>query len=74
MINRQYEPDPRHLLAIALRENLSPHGVALIAAKCGLKHGEPQHEIEREVAWFGEFLIDLLGTDEYEQLCIELGL
>ena len=74
MSRTNHEPNPRHLLAVALRENLSPHGVALIAAKCGLRHGEPEPQIEREVAWFCEFLIELLGTGEYEQLCDELGL
>jgi len=68
------DPKPEELLADAIRDNLSPHGVALIAAKCALRHGKPEPPIEREIAWFGEFLIDLLGTDEYERLCDELGL
>lgn len=66
---------PEHMLAVALRENLSPHAVALIAAKCQPHYGkgEAGQSAEREVAWFTEFLVGLTGTDEYNRLCNELG-
>ena len=66
--------DSLNVLAEAIQDNLPPQAVALIAAKCELRHGNPSPEVEQAVAWFGEFLIDLLGTDEYEQLRNELGL
>ena len=70
-----HSPQPEHMLAVALRENLSPHAVALIAAKCQPHYGkgEAGQMAEREVAWFTEFLVGLTGTDEYNRLCDELG-
>ena len=70
-----HSPQPEHMLAVALRENLSPHAVALIAAKCQPHYGkgEAGQMAEREVAWFTEFLVGLTGTDEYNRLCEELG-
>jgi hypothetical protein len=59
------DPKPGELLADAIRDHLSPEAVCLIAAKlqpCYGK-GEAGQRAERECAWFGEFLIDLLGTD-----------
>ena len=70
-----HSPQPEHMLAAALRENLSPHAVALIAAKCQPHYGkgEAGQKAEREVAWFTEFLVGLTGSDEYSRLCDELG-
>ena len=70
-----HAPQPEHMLAVALRENLSPHAVALLAAKCQPHYGngEAGQMAEREVAWFTEFLVGLTGTDEYNRLCDELG-
>ena len=70
-----HAPQPEHMLAVALRENLSPHAVALIAAKCQPHYGkgEAGQKAEREVAWFTEFLVGLTGSDEYSRLCDELG-
>lgn len=58
-----------------LREHLSPHAVALIAAKCQPCYGkgEAGQSAEREVTWFTEMLIEMVGTSEYERLCEELG-
>ncbi|MEM7577502.1 MAG: hypothetical protein AAF328_08510 [Planctomycetota bacterium] len=66
-------PDQR--LLDALRESLSPQAVALIAAKCrpGYAQGEAGQRAEREVAWFTDQLIQLLGPGAYDQLCKELG-
>lgn len=70
-----HAPQPEHMLAVALRENLSPHAVALVAAKCQPHYGKGAagQKAEREVAWFTEFLVDLIGSDEYSRLCDELG-
>ncbi len=70
------DPKPHELLIDAIRENLSPEAVCLIAAKlqpCYVK-GEAGQRAERECGWFAEMLIDELGTSEYERLCDELGL
>ena len=70
-----HAPQPQHMLTVALRENLSPHAVALIAAKCQPHYGkgEAGQKAEGEVAWFTEFLVGLIGSDEYSRLCDELG-
>ena len=59
----------------ALQEQLSPHAIALIAAKCQPRYGkgEAGEKAEREIAWFTEMLIEMLGTSEYHALCDELG-
>ena len=70
------DPNPKDLLIDAIRENLSPEAVCLIAAKlqpCYGK-GEAGRKAERECGWFAEMLIYELGTSEYERLCDELGL
>jgi len=69
---------PNHQVAgliDALREHLSPHAVVLIAAKCQPCYGkgEAGQSAEREVAWFTEMLIGMVGISEYEQLCDEVG-
>lgn len=76
MSNTPDETGPKQMLADAIRENLSPEAVCLIAAKlqpCYGK-GEAGLKAERECDWFTEMLIDELGTGEYERLCDELGL
>ena len=65
---------PEDLLTDALRENLSPHAVAAIAA-----YLQPVHtmdpEVVRQVRWFAELLIRAVGgQDELNRLCEEVGL
>ena len=62
------------LLADALRENLSPHAVAEIAA-----HLQPVRtmdpEVVRQVRWFADLLTEVVGgEDELNRLCDEVGL
>ena len=59
----------------ALRDKLSPHAVALIAAKCQPHYGRGEigQAAEREVTWFTEQLVGMLGTDEYNRNCEEVG-
>jgi hypothetical protein len=68
-------PDLPPDLPSAMREALSPHAVALIAAKCQPHYGrgEVGQAAEREVTWFTEQLVGMLGTDEYNRNCEELG-
>lgn len=65
-------------LTNALRENLSPRGIALIAAylQPGLSHaggGAAGLAAGRELEWFYEHLVGMLGTDEYNALAEEVG-
>jgi len=68
------DPKPEDLLADALRENLSPHAVATIAA-----YLQPVRTIDadvvRQVTWFRELLTTVVGgADEMSRLCDEVGL
>lgn len=59
----------------AIRRNLSPHAVALIAAKLQPTYarGQAGQLAECEVGWFAQQLRELLG-EQYESLTNELGL
>ena len=63
----------------AIRENLSPEGVATIIAflqPATMQRG-PTEEAQRglrELEWFADTLIELLGVDEYDRLLDELEL
>jgi len=73
---KKKDEDPKDALAEAIRQALTPHAVALIAAKCQPRYakGEAGERAERESAWFANFLIeDLLTADEYHFLCEEIG-
>jgi hypothetical protein len=61
------------VLAEALRENLSPEGVAAIAAHLQALHPSKDKSADRQVVWFHDVLVRLLGDDEYNRLCDELG-
>ena len=65
----------QHLLD-AMRENFTPEGVALIAAKLrpGYAAGEAGREAEAQCQWLADRLVEMLGRDEYEALCQELDL
>ena len=63
----------------AIRENLSPAGVATVIAflQPATMQKAPTPEAERglrELEWLANTLIDLLGVDEYNRLLDELGL
>ena len=60
-------------LAEALRENLSPHAAAAIASYVqAFSTGD--HDVDQETNWFAERLIQMLGENEWNRLCQELGL
>ena len=67
-------PRPEDLLTDALRENLSPHAVAAIAAYLQpVRTADPQ--VDRQVRWFAELLAKAVGgDDELNRLCEEVGL
>jgi len=68
-----YDGTPREVLREALRDSLSPQAVAAIAAHLhGLVHTKSD-AVNRQVAWFTEQLLDMVG-DQYNALCEEAGL
>lgn len=67
------ESDETNVLAEALRENLSPEGVAAIAAHLQALHPSKNKGADRQVVWFHDLLVGLLGDDEYNRLIDELG-
>lgn len=79
--NRQEEPDETvtdsdeaaGALRDALRENLSPEAVAAIAAHLHGAVRTNDEEVNKEVAWFTELLLAMVG-DQYNDLCEEVGL
>ena len=68
------DPRPEDALADALRENLSPHAVATIAAYLQpVRTMDP--EVVRQVRWFAELLTTVVGgEDEINRLAEEVGL
>jgi uncharacterized protein with von Willebrand factor type A (vWA) domain len=62
-----------HDLGEALRDSLSPEGVAAIAAHLQALHPSKNKSADRQVVWFHDLLVGLLGDDEYNRLCDELG-
>ena len=60
-------------LVAALRNHLSPHAVALVASCLGVARANDRN-VEREVAWFRDQLVALLGGEEFCRLQNELGL
>ena len=59
-----------------LKDNLSPEAVAAIAAYLVARPtAAPNAAVNRELNWFTDRLIDLVGGDEaFNRLCEELGL
>ena len=67
------ESDEANALADAIRDSLSPEGVAAVAAHLQALYPSKKDSTDREVVWFHDFLVNLLGSDEYNRLCDELG-
>ena len=67
-------PKPEDVLVDAVRDNLSPKAVATIAA-----YLQPartlDRDVVRQVGWFRELLIEVVGGDEaFNRLANEVGL
>jgi hypothetical protein len=61
----------------AIREQLTPHAVAVIAWRLKFNNSSFTNDdnVDRQVRWFTEQLTALLGgTDQRDQLAKELGL
>lgn len=56
-----------------LREQLSPEAVAAIAA--WLQPASTNNlEVDRQIQWLIDKIIEMLGADQYNALCEDLGL
>ena len=56
-----------------IREQLSPEAVAAIAA--WLKPARTNNpDVDRQIQWLIDQLIEMLGADQYNALCDDLGL
>jgi len=56
-----------------IREQFSPEAVAAIAA--WLQPASTNNPaVDRQIQWFIEQLVEMLGTEQYNALCEELGL
>ena len=68
-----YSGDAKDVLSDILRDNLSPQAVAVIAGHLHGMVNTKNKSVNREVAWFTEQLLDMVG-DDYNALCEEVGL
>lgn len=66
-------PKPENLLDDALRENLSPEAIAVIAGYLQPARSKSP-EADKQVFWFYERLVALLGADQFRRLQDELGI
>jgi len=67
-------PDPVELMQDAIRDQISPHAVAAIVSYLQPFHTKDS-AVNKEVAWFSERLVELLGGYEQQsRLADELGL
>jgi hypothetical protein len=68
-----YSGDAVEVLRDVLKDNLSPQAVAVIAGHLHGMVNTKSDAVNREVAWFTEQLLDMVG-DQYNALCEEAGL
>jgi hypothetical protein len=68
-----YSGDSVAVLRDVLKDNLSPQAVAVIAGHLHGMVNTKSDSVNREVAWFTEQLLDMVG-DQYNALCEEAGL
>ena len=69
-----YSGDVEEVLRDVLRDSLSPHAVAAIAAYLQPVRTMDQ-EVVRQVRWFAELLTEVVGgEDQLNRLCEEVGL
>jgi len=69
-----YSGETKDVLRDVLKDNLSPEAVAVVAAwlqpaRCC------DEQVDRQVRWFAQELVELLGGDDaFNRVCEELGL
>ena len=65
---------PEDLLTDALRENLTPHAIAAIAAFCQTATTQ-RDDVDEQIRRFANRLIEMVGGgDQHNHLCEEVGL
>jgi hypothetical protein len=67
------DPKPEELLDDALRDNLSPEAIAVIVAYLQPARSKDA-AADRQVRWFSDRLVALLGADQFRRMQDELGL
>jgi len=68
------DPAPAEILIDAIKDNISPEAVAVIAAYLQPVHCGDER-VDRQVQWFAEQLVEALGGDDaFNRMCDELGL
>lgn len=66
-------PNDQEMLFSAIKDNLSPQAVVAIAAH--LQGAQTKNEaVTKEVAWFTQELIKMLGVEQYNAMLEEIGL
>ena len=69
-----YSGEVKDVLHDVLKDNLSPEAVAVIAAYLQPAHCG-QEQVDRQVQWFVEQLVEALGGDDaFNRVCEELEL
>jgi len=65
-----YSGELENILQDVLQDNLSPEAVAAVAG-CLTPAVGKRDKVAREVTWFRGFLIEMLGTNEFNRMCDE---
>ena len=69
-----YSGELTDVLRDVLRDNLSPEAVVGIAAYIGSVGLIKKASVQKEVAWFHDFLLKMVGVEEYNRMIEEIGL
>jgi hypothetical protein len=67
------ENEAQDVLGDAVRDSLSPKAVAAIAAHL-FAASTKDSGVNKEIRWFADRLLSLVGVDEYNRLMDEVGL
>ena len=69
-----YSGEMEDILRDALRDNLSPEAVVGIAACIVSADLIKKPDVRKQVCWFRDLLIGMVGVDEYNRMLEEIGL
>ena len=69
-----YSGELTDILRDVLRDNLSPEAVVGIAACIGSVEMIKKADVRKQVYWFRDLLVSMVGTDEYNRTLKEIGL
>ena len=68
-----YTGETAEVVRDVLRDNLTPQAVAAIAAHL-FAASTKNDGVNKEIRWFADQLVSMVGTDQYNALCEEVGL